>query len=189
MALDLKAGNIARRDLIKIDEDKSVYNAAKMIVENNRGSVVVTRGGESIGILTERDIMRKVVAKSLDPKSVKVKDVMTAPPVTIDKDRPLREAIDAMNKKKVRRMLVTENDKIIGIFSLRDIIRHLRICAYCGREIRSILESKEPEPYVECECGSRYHRDCVETVANCVDCGKTLVTNVVYPEPSETFSG
>jgi CBS domain-containing protein len=189
VVLDLPAGDIARRDLIKIDEDKSVYDAAKMIVENNRGSVVVTRGGESVGILTERDVMKKVVAKSLDPKSVRVKDVMTSPPVTIDKDRPLREAIDVMNRKKVRRMLVTENGKIMGIFSLRDIIRHMRTCTYCGREIRSILEGEEPEPYIECECGSRYHRNCVETVANCVNCGKTLVTSVVYPEQSETFSG
>jgi len=189
MVLDLPAGNIARRDLIRIDEEKSVFDAAKMIVENNRGSVVVTRGGDSVGILTERDVMRKVVSKSLDPKSIRVKEVMTSPPVTIDKDRPLREALDVMNKKKVRRMLVTENGKIVGIFTLRDIVKHLRTCAYCGKEIGSILLGEQPEPYIECECGSRYHRNCVETVANCVDCGKTLVTKVVYPEPSETFSG
>ena len=189
MVLDLPVGNIARRDLIKIDEDKSVYDAARMIVDNNRGSVVVTKVNENIGILTERDIMTKVVAKSLDPKSTKVRDVMTSPPVTIDKDRPLREAIDLMNRTKVRRMLVTENGKIIGIFSLRDVAKHRRVCAYCSREIRSILEGEEPEPYIECECNSRYHRNCVETVANCVNCGKTLVTSVVYPEPSETFGG
>ena len=189
MVLDVPAGYIARRNLIKIDEERSVYDATKMMVDNNRGSVVVTRGSESIGILTERDVMKKVVAKSLDPKSTRVKDVMTSPPVTIDKDRPLREAIDVMNRKKVRRMLVTEKGKIIGIFSLRDVAKHRRVCAYCSREIRSILEGEEPEPYIMCECDSRYHRNCVKTVANCVNCGKTLVTSVVYPEPSETFSG
>ena len=189
MVLEVPAGSIARRNLIKIDEDKSVYDAAKMMVDNNRGSVVVTRRSESIGIITERDVMKKVVAKSLDPKSTKVKAVMTSPPVTIDKDRPLREAIDLMNRKKVRRMLVTEDSKIVGIFTLRDVAKHRRVCAYCSREIRSILEGEEPEPYIMCECDSRYHRDCVKTVANCVNCGKTLVTNVVYPEPSETFSG
>ncbi|MDA4123998.1 MAG: CBS domain-containing protein [Thaumarchaeota archaeon] len=189
MVLDLPTGNIARRELIKIDEDKSVFDAAKMIVENNRGSVLVTRGGESIGILTERDVMRKVVARSLDPKSVKVKEVMTSPPVTIDKDRPLREAVEVMNRKKIRRMLVTEKGKIIGVFTIRDVVKHMRTCTYCGKEIRSILESEKPEPYAECECGSRYHRNCVETVVNCLNCGRTLVTSVSYPEPSETFSG
>ncbi len=185
----MPAGNTARRELIKIDEGRSVFEAAKMMVDNNRGSVVVNRGPESIGILTERDILSKVVAKSLDTRSTKVKDVMTSPPITIDKDRPLREAIELMNRKKLRRMLVTENGKIVGIFTLRDIIRNMRTCMHCGKEIRSILESEEPEPYIECECGSRYHRNCSETVVNCVNCGRTLVTSVVYPEPSETFSG
>lgn len=159
------------------------------MVKENRGSVTVTKAGERVGILTERDLLRKVVAKGLDPHLTKVRDVMTSPPVTIDQGRPLREAIDLMNRKGVRRMLVTENGKIVGIFTLRDIIKHNRICAYCGKEIRSILDGQEPEQYMECECGSRYHKKCSETVVNCVNCSKTLVTHVVYPEPSETFSG
>lgn len=189
MVFDLPAGSIARRELVDVDEGSSVLEAAKRMVEMNRGSVLVTRGKERVGILTERDILRKVVAKGFDAHSTKVKDVMTSPPITIDHQRPLREAIDLMNRKGVRRMLVTENGKIIGIFTLRDIVRHSRICAHCGKEISSILDSKQPEPYVECECGSRYHMKCSETVVNCVNCSKTLVTHVIYPEPSETFSG
>jgi CBS domain-containing protein len=188
VVLDLPAGKIAR-PIITIDENSSVFEAAKAMVDESRGSIVVTRGGESIGILTERDVLRKVVAKSLDPRSTKVKDAMTSPAVTIDKDRPLREAVDLMNRKGLRRMLVTENGKIMGVFTLRDITRHTRICLYCGKEIKSILDSKEPDPYVQCECGSRYHKTCAGTVVNCLDCSRSLVTNVSYPEPSETFSG
>jgi CBS domain-containing protein/DNA-directed RNA polymerase subunit RPC12/RpoP len=188
MVLDLPAGRIAR-PIITIDENASVFEAAKSIVDNNRGSIIVTKGGKSIGILTERDIMKKVVAKSLNPASTKVKDVMTSSPVTIEKERPLREAIDLMNRKGLRRMLVTENGKIMGIFTLRDIVRNMRVCTYCGKEIRSILETSEPEPYIECQCGSRYHKWCAEKVVNCINCSRTLVTNVVYPEPSETFGG
>jgi len=189
MVFDLPAGTVARRNLVDVDENSSVLEASKQMVKEERGSVVVTRGGERIGILTERDILRKVVAKGLDPHSTKVKEVMTSTPVTIDQGRPLREAIDLMNRKGVRRMLVTENEKIVGIFTLRDILRHSRICAYCGKTIGSILDSEKPEPYIECECGSRYHRRCLETVVNCVNCSRTLVTHVIYPEPSETFSG
>lgn len=188
MVLDLPAGRIAR-PIITIDENRSVVEAAKSMADNNRGSIIATRGGNSIGILTERDIMKKVVAKSLNPSSTKVKDVMTTSPVTIDKERPLREAIDLMNRKGMRRMLVTENGKIVGIFTLRDIVRHTRLCMYCGKEIKSILETAEPDAYLDCECGSRYHKQCAETVVNCVSCSRTLVTNVVYPEPSETFGG
>ncbi len=189
MVLDLPAGAIARRELIKIDEGSNVVEATRMMVAKNRGSILVTRAGSSVGILTERDILRKVVSKSLDPASTKVKDVMTSPPVTIDYNKPLREAIDLMVRKGLRRMLVTQGGEIVGIFTLRDIVKHTRTCLYCGKEIKSILESKTPEPFIECECGSRYHTKCSETVVNCVSCGRTLVTKVVYPDPSETFGG
>jgi CBS domain-containing protein len=188
MQLDMPAGMIAR-PIITIDEDASVTDASKAMVENNRGSVVVTRKGQAVGILTERDVLKRVVAKSMDPASTKAKQVMTPSPFTIDKSTPLGEAIDLMNRKNLRRMLVTENGKIVGIFTLRDIVKHNRICVYCGKEIRSILETKEPDAYVECECGSRYHKACAETVVNCVTCSKTLVANVINAEPSDTFGG
>jgi len=189
MVLDLPAGTIARRELLTIDEESSVLEAAKSMVDKSRGSVLATRNGNPIGILTERDILRKVVSKDLDVSVTKVKDVMTSPPVTIDYNEPLREAIDLMVRRGLRRMLVTQEGKIVGIFTMRDIVKHTRTCMYCGKEIMSILESKSPDPYIECQCGSRYHTSCAETVVNCVNCSRTLVTNVIYPEPSETFSG
>ena len=188
MALDLPAGKIAR-PIIEIDEQATVVDASKKMAKNDRGSIVVTKKGATVGFLTERDILRKVVAKSLSPRGVKVKDVMSKAPVTVDKGRPLREAIDLMNRKGIRRMLVTDKGTIVGVFTLRDIVQYMRICVQCGKEIKSILETNTPDLFIECQCGSRYHKSCAETVVNCVSCGKTLVSNVVYPEPSETFAG
>jgi len=188
MALDLPARKIAR-PIITIDEQSTVVDACKKMAKNNRGSIVVTKKGATVGFLTERDVLRRVVAKSLSPRSVKVKDVMSKAPVSVDKDKPLREAIDLLNRKGVRRMLLTDRGKIVGVFTLRDIVRYMRICVQCGKEIKSILETNTPDLFIECECGSRYHKACAETVVHCVTCGKTLVSNVVYPEPSETFAG
>jgi len=188
MALDLSAEKIAK-PIITIDERATVAKASQKMVQNNRGSIVVTRRGATVGLLTERDVLRKVVAKSLSPRSVKVGDVMTKAPITIDKSRPLREAIDLMNRKGVRRMLVTDRGKIVGVFTVRDIVWHMRICIQCGKEIKSILETNTPDLFMECECGSRYHKSCAETVVNCVTCARTLVSNVVYPEPSDTLAG
>jgi CBS domain-containing protein/DNA-directed RNA polymerase subunit RPC12/RpoP len=188
MALDLPAAKIAR-PLITIDANATVVDASKKMAEKGRGSVVVTSEGKPIGLLTERDILRRVVAKSLNPSSTKVRDVMTSSPVTIEKDRPLREAIDLLNRKGIRRMLLTDKGEMIGIFTLRDVVKHTRMCLYCGKEIRGFLDSSEPEAYVECECGSRYHKKCSETVVHCVSCSKTLVANIIYPERSETFAG
>ncbi len=188
MSLDLPASKIAR-PIMTIDEGVSVTEAAKNMVDNNRGSAVVTRSGETVGLLTERDILKRVVAKSRDPHTTKVKDVMTPKPISIEQTRPLREALELMNRKRIRRMLLTDRGKIVGIFTLRDVLRNTRICTHCGKEIRSALETNKPEAYIECECGSRYHTKCVETVVHCVTCGKTIATKVIYPEPSETFSG
>ncbi|HUI22873.1 MAG TPA: CBS domain-containing protein [Nitrososphaerales archaeon] len=188
MTLDLPAGKIAR-PIITIGEQATVVDASKKMARNNRGSIVITNRGATVGFLTERDVLRRVVAKSLSPRSVKVKEVMTKTPVTIDKGRPLREAVDLMNRKSVRRMLVTDGGRIVGVFTVRDIVRYMRICVQCGKEISSILETSTPDLFIECVCGSRYHKSCAETVVNCVICSRTLVTNVVYPEPSETFAG
>src|SRR5712692_10310349 len=99
MVLDLPAGRIARRELITVDEGNTVLEAAKEMVAKSRGSILATRSGDPVGILTERDILKKVVATDLDPSSTRVKDVMTSPLVTIDYNKPLREAIDLMVRK------------------------------------------------------------------------------------------
>ncbi len=111
MTLDVTTGAIAKRDLTTIDEKRSVLDASRLMVERGLGSVMVTRNDERVGILTERDVLKKVVARSLNASSTKIRDVMSSPPITIEHDRPLREAIDQMNRKGVRRMLVTERGR------------------------------------------------------------------------------
>ena len=115
---------------------------------------------------------------------------MSPNPITIEEDQTLGEAIDLMSRKKIRRMLVTKNGKITGIFSQRDVLSLTRICLYCGKEIKSVLDhGSDADRYIECQCGSRYHAKCANSVVHCVDCSRTIVSNVTYPEPSDTMSG
>jgi len=188
--LDVKVGDIAKRKLITVAEDATVLSATKVMAELNIGSVVITKDRRPVGIVTERDLVRKILAPGRDPASTSVSEIMTPHPVSIEEDRTLNEAIDLMTRKNIRRMLVTKNGEISGIFTQRDIIGLSRICLYCGKEIRSLLEyGKGADRYVECECGSRYHQKCADSVVHCVDCSRTLVHNVTYPEPQETMSG
>ncbi len=190
MVLDVKVGSIARLGLVTIDEDESVAFAAKLMRERDLGSLVVTRKGVPVGIVTERDMLKKVLADARDPKSTKVTDIMTSPPVSIEHDRSLIQAIDLMNRRRVRRMLVTENGKIVGIFTQRDVLGLNRVCLHCGKEIASMLDvDAVAEPYIQCVCAARYHSDCAKTIVNCVDCSRTLVMNVIYPDPSDTMGG
>lgn len=188
--LDIKVGDIAKRNLITIEEDATVRFAARVMADKNIGSIVVTNNKLPVGIVTERDLVRKILASERDAASTKVREIMTPNPIAIEEDRTLNEAIDLMTRKNIRRMLVTKNGEIFGIFTQRDILGLTRICLYCGKEIRSVIEyGRGADRYIECECGSRYHTKCANSVVHCVDCSRTLVSNVTYPEPSETMSG
>ena len=188
--LDVKVGEITKKNLITIEEGASVASASKIMAERNIGSIIVTSDKRPVGIATERDLVRKILAAGRDPESTRMSEIMTPHPITIDEDRTLSEAIDLMSRKKIRRMLVTKDGEITGIFTQRDILGLSRLCLYCGKDIRSVLEyGSGADRYIECECGSRYHTRCANSVVHCVDCSKTIVANVTYPEPSETMSG
>jgi len=188
--LDVKVGEIAKRNLITIEEGASVASATKIMAERNIGSIVATKDRRPVGIVTERDLVRKILAIGRDPESAKVNEIMTPNPITIEEDRTLGEAIDMMSRKNIRRMLVTKNGETTGIFTQRDILSLSRICLYCGKEIKSMLEfGNGADRYIECQCGSRYHTQCANSVVNCVDCSRTIVSNVSYSEPSDTLSG
>ncbi len=110
-----------QRNIISLDKAKTVKDAAALMVSNDIGSVVVISSDQPIGIVTERDILKKVTFPSKDPSSVKLESIMTSPLITIDVDASLGEATMVMTEKKIRRLLVTEKGKIIGIFTQRDL--------------------------------------------------------------------
>lgn len=188
--LDVKVGEIAKRNLVTADVGASVASATKVMAEKNIGSIIITNDRLPVGIVTERDLVRKILAAGRDPSSTKVSEIMTPQPIAIEEERTVSEAIDLMTRKNIRRVLVTKNGEITGIFTQRDILSMSRICLFCGKEIRSLLEyGRGADRYIECECGSRYHNKCANSVVHCVDCSRTLVSNITYPEPSETMSG
>ena len=190
MNLDVAVGDVARKELVTIGEDEPILSAAKLMVKRNIGSLVVARGSDRVGIVTERDMLKKVLAEGRNPETTKVREIMTSQPITIEHDKSLREALDLMTRRGIRRMLVTQGGQIVGIFTQRDVLALSRMCLYCGKEIHSVLEiGGGAESYIECECGSRYHADCAKIVVHCVDCSRTIFSDVVYPEPSETMSG
>ena len=186
----LKARDVAKSPVIGVEATLSVEEAVKKMVENNIGSVLVYERGKPVGIMTERDVLKKLVARGIKPSEARVRDMMSSPLITVKPDTTLAEVIDLMSKKKIRRVVVVENENVIGILTQRDIIEISRVCGYCKKIIKTkITAEEEAESYVECSCGARYHVECSKTVVYCIYCGAKLVTEVIYPEPSETMSG
>lgn len=115
--------DVMKSPVISVDTTATVMEAMHLMRQKTVSSVLVTpkvKGGQA-GIMTQRDIMSKVVTKGKDPKKLKVRQVMSSPLVTVPPDCSLRDAARLMVKRNIRRVLVAEEGKIIGIVSDTDI--------------------------------------------------------------------
>ncbi|UCH01990.1 MAG: CBS domain-containing protein [Candidatus Bathyarchaeota archaeon] len=109
--------------VIKVFEDETIRRVAKLMDDHNLGSIIVTDGkGNPTGIITERDIVKRVTAKNLIPNAVKAKEVMSSPLVAISPDEDISEAAKTMSKSGIRRLIVIDGKKMIGIISSNDIV-------------------------------------------------------------------
>ncbi|PIX54316.1 MAG: CBS domain-containing protein [Zetaproteobacteria bacterium CG_4_9_14_3_um_filter_54_145] len=111
-----------KRTVATIDEHHSVLDAAKLMTENYIGSVVVTSHSQIVGIFTERELMMRVVGKDRDPDTVRIRDVMHTDQLKISPDATCEEALQLMEEKRCRHLLVFDDDEFIGLISLRDIV-------------------------------------------------------------------
>ena len=109
--------------VIQIDEDSTIQEAVEIMGKRNFGTLLVTRQGKNIGIITAGDIISEVVAKKKDLEMIKVKKIMSYPIVTIDKKMTGEDAFRTMVKNHVRRLLITDNGEIVGIFTTSDITK------------------------------------------------------------------
>lgn len=123
MGVAFAVRHIMTKNIISVKNSASIVTAASVMVDNDIGSIVVTKDGNPVGIITEKDIVKECCAKKLCGGDLKVEAVMSAPLITIDADASLGEAAMSMSDNRIRRLLVTENGKIVGIVTERDVLR------------------------------------------------------------------
>ena len=111
------------RKMITLDKGLSVKSAIKLMVKKNIGSIVVTADSSSdpVGILTERDILKSIAYKRIRPEITKIEEVMSTPILSVEADTTLGDAAQLMIKKNIRRLLVKEGNKYVGIITQRDL--------------------------------------------------------------------
>ncbi len=122
----MKIREIMSGGVTKISAEHSVSDAAKIMDEKDFGSLPIEEDGKVTGIITERDVLRKIVAKGRDPKTTSVKDIMTSPIITIGPEDTVERANEIMTEKRIRRLPVEENGKVVGIITLRDVSNNLK---------------------------------------------------------------
>ena len=115
--------DIMNTDVITIREDATVREAAKLMSEKNVGCLVVMRDDEPVGIITERDILVRVVAEGKNPDAVRVAWVMSSPIVKGRPDMTLEEAARLMTSKGIKKLPIFEGGKLVGMITLTDLVR------------------------------------------------------------------
>jgi len=109
--------------VITASEDETSDNVALAMEKDDLGAVIVTnKAGKSIGIITERDLVIRVIAKNSKPDMVKAKDIMTTPLVTIEPEATVSEAAKRMNRLNIRRLGVFYKGNLVGIVSSKDLL-------------------------------------------------------------------
>ena len=114
--------DIMKTPVLSIDSSMTISDAAKMMEDAKVGSIVVTENNLVSGILTERDFVRKIVARG-KPFSTKVKDVMSAPLIVISPDETAWELASLMKTRRIHRVPVVEKGRLVGMASTADLTR------------------------------------------------------------------
>jgi CBS domain-containing protein len=116
--------DIMTKDVVSIGVDNSVFEAAELMSSNQVGCLVIMDGEVPKGIVTERDIVRRAVAKKL-PMDTKVSEIMSSSLITIDPDASLKEAARLMSSNKIRRLPVVKQNRLVGIVVAADFVRNV----------------------------------------------------------------
>jgi len=153
-----------KANLVMVEPTTTVLEAAKRMKENKIGNVIVVEKKYPVGILTESDILKKVVAEGKKASAVLVEDVMSTPIIVADPYISLEEAMKMMGKCNIRRLPVIENGKLIGVITQRDISRISPVLHEISREWHDI--TVRDESYLKRQIFSGKCEDCNSLSAN-----------------------
>jgi CBS domain-containing protein len=119
--------DIMTKEIVTIDADKTALDAAKLMTEKGISSVfIVNKDGNPVGIVSERDFIKKICAKELIISQIKVGDIMSKILTTAGPETPIEVAVQRMVNHKIRRLPIIEGTKVVGIITVTDLAKHLR---------------------------------------------------------------
>ena len=127
---------VTGQTLLELEPRASVMDAAKRMAERDVGAALVQDKGRLVGIFTERDILKRIVATGRDPVKTPLADVMTSSPLTIEADEGITDAMVKMREARCRHLPVMDGGRVIGMISLRDIL--LKVLELRDQEMKSL---------------------------------------------------
>lgn len=155
--------------------DDTIKYCAKKMRDNDVGSIVIVDKNIPVGIISEKDIVEKVVAKGLDPNKLKAKTIMVKNLITISPDKDLYEAIELMAKEEIRKLPVVQNKRFLGLITSKDILKiEPSLFDLISSKLEKLKEEeRKPLRYIEgiCDnCGSRGPLYKIKNMLLCTSC-------------------
>ena len=111
-------------EVLKIEATETVFAAIKRMVEANVGSILVTDGGQIVGILTERDYLRKITLEGRTSRDTQVGEIMSSPLVYVTPQTTIEECMAVMTDRRIRHLPVVEEDDVVGVVSIGDVVKY-----------------------------------------------------------------
>ncbi len=118
--------DIMTKEIVMIDADKTALEAAKTMTEKGISSIFVVKDGAPVGIITERDFIKKICVKERNVAEVRVGEIMSKILTTAGPEMPIEVAVQRMINHKIRRLPIMDGGKIVGIITVTDLAKHLR---------------------------------------------------------------
>jgi predicted transcriptional regulator len=126
MEMSSKISKCMKKKTFVTHPEDTVKSAVSLMAKKNIGCIMVVDKNKPVGIVTERDILKKIVYPSRQPDGIKVKDVMTKNIISMSSDKSVQEAVDLLNKKKIKKLPVIEKGKLKGIVTMTDLLKSIR---------------------------------------------------------------
>lgn len=116
-------GSIARMPVPTVNRSESVSKIASLMLDLNIGAVIVVSDNEPLGMVTERDLVRRIICEKKDAREIVAQEIMTAPLITISHNRTVDDALKIMQDNHVRRLVVLKGQSMIGLLTERRLLR------------------------------------------------------------------
>ncbi len=137
--MSLKVKDVMVTNLITMEAGSNARKAAELMNQHDIGCIIVIDSDTPVGIITERDMLKRVLLQARDSRRTHASQVMSKPLITTSPETDLRDAVSLMNERRIKKLPVVEDSRIIGLLSITDIVRSLAyfehvvssLCARC----------------------------------------------------------
>ena len=152
--MPLKVEDVMVENVISVPERATVKEAAELMNQHGIGCLIVVKNGKPVGIVTETDMVKRVILGPVDPENTMVRKIMSRPLVVVDTQISIEEASKIMRERKIRKLPVMEKGRLVGLITTTDIVRSPEVMKMMIRSIkrnvvkeivRSIVEKIELE--------------------------------------------